>query len=68
MLLILCTGSVIKNQALGQLVIDNEVVSSENSGDISTTNKVQSIPQVHVTIQGTQLPDKLKGGDAMIIS
>ena len=62
-MLILCTGSIVKNQALGQLVIDNEVLSSDNSGDPSITNKVKSIPQVHVTIQGTELPDKLKGGD-----
>jgi len=62
-LLILCTGSAIKNEALGQLVIDNEVLSSDNSRDSSATNKVKSIPQVHVTIQGTELPDKLKGGD-----
>ena len=53
-----------------QNVIDNEVLSGDNddegnsnADDVSNPNEFSAKPLVHVSIEGTEINDKIRGGD-----
>ena len=43
-------------------MLDNEIFSKNNNADNSNLNNSVSKPLVHVSITGTEISDKIRGG------
>ena len=62
---------LIHYDVFAQQVIDNEILSNNNNNnkeddnnqENSNVNEFAPKPQVHVSIEGTENPDKIRGGD-----
>ena len=65
MFLLFATVPIVQKDTTAQQVIDNEILSKKdnNGGDNSNVNEFVPKPQVHVSIEGTENPDKIRGGN-----
>ena len=59
------TVPIVQKDTTAQQVIDNEILSKKNNngGEYSNVNEFVPKPQVHVSIEGTENPDKIRGGN-----
>ncbi len=63
LLLLLLEIATLKKEGNAQQVIDNEIFSKNNNGDNSDINEDVPKPLVHVSITGTEISDKIRGGN-----
>jgi RTX calcium-binding nonapeptide repeat (4 copies) len=68
LLLLLLKITTLQKEGNAQQVIDNEIFSKNNNGDNSDINKVVAKPLVHVSITGTEISDKIRGGKGNYIN
>lgn len=63
LLLLFATVPILQKEILAQQVIGNEIISNNNNENPNNVNESLPIPQIHVSIEGTEKPDKLRGED-----
>jgi Ca2+-binding RTX toxin-like protein len=64
LLLLFATVPILQKEIFAQEVIGNEIISNNNNKENpDNLNEFLPKPQVHVSIEGTEKPDKLRGGD-----
>jgi Ca2+-binding RTX toxin-like protein len=63
-LLLFATVPILQKEIFAQEIIGNEIIISNNNNETpNNVNEFLPKPQIHVSIEGTEKPDKFRGGD-----